>query len=63
MKTLHQHLDECEKRLLERTLHVCGYNKMKTGRLLGISRVTVYKLMKKHKILNKPVYFRVMPLR
>jgi len=40
-----------EKRHLLRVLKVCAYNKAEAARLLGVSRGTVYSLMRKHGIV------------
>jgi PAS domain S-box-containing protein len=46
-------LGEVEKRLLQHALKVTGYNITETARTLGIGRVTVYRKLKKHKLLER----------
>ncbi len=46
-------LEDMEKRLLQHALKVTGYNITETARSLGISRVTVYRKLKKHNLLER----------
>jgi two-component system response regulator AtoC len=46
-------LEDMEKRLLQHALEVTGYNITETARALGIGRVTVYRKLKKHNLLDR----------
>jgi two-component system, NtrC family, response regulator HydG len=43
---------ESERVLLQKTLDHCGNNRTRAARALGISRVTLYKKMKRHRLLT-----------
>jgi two-component system response regulator AtoC len=46
-------LEDIEKRLLQHALKVTGYNITETARALGIGRVTVYRKLRKHNLLER----------
>jgi transcriptional regulator with GAF, ATPase, and Fis domain len=46
-------LEDMEKQLLQHALEVMGYNITETARALGIGRVTVYRKLKKHNLLDR----------
>jgi len=46
--------DRAERALVEQALANCGYSRARTAHVLGISRVTLYKRMKKFGLMNVP---------
>ena len=55
--TLHRHRDQTERMVIQRALISNGYSRTRAADSLGISRVTLYKKMKKYGLMtgNQPV--------
>ncbi len=45
-----------ERAVIQRALVSCGYSRSRTAAALGISRVTLYKKMKKYDLMNLPLH-------
>jgi len=54
--SLHQQRDLIERNVIQRTLVNNGYSRARAADALGISRVTLYKKMKKYGLMNIPVH-------
>jgi two-component system, NtrC family, response regulator HydG len=48
--------DLAERTVIQRTLVNCGYSRARTATYLGISRVTLYKKMKKYRLMDVPLH-------
>jgi DNA-binding NtrC family response regulator len=56
IRSLREALEEPERRIIIQALQALNWNRQETARVLDINRTTLYKKMKKYKILdNKPV--------
>jgi transcriptional regulator with PAS, ATPase and Fis domain len=53
--SLHHQRDVIEKNIIQRALAFNGYNRARAADMLGISRVTLYKKMKKYGLLGMPL--------
>ena len=51
--SLHQHRDQAERGVIQRALVSSGFNRTRAADALGISRVTLYKKMKKYGLLKE----------
>jgi two-component system, NtrC family, response regulator HydG len=51
--SLHENRENSERSLIQQALISCGYSRAKTASKLGISRVTLYKKMKKYGLMNE----------
>ena len=54
--SLHQQRELIERNVIQRTLVNNGYSRARAADALGISRVTLYKKMKKYGLMNIPVH-------
>jgi DNA-binding NtrC family response regulator len=45
-----------ERAVIQRALVSCGYSRARAASALGISRVTLYKKMKKYDLMNLPLH-------
>jgi DNA-binding NtrC family response regulator len=52
--TLVQNREDVERSAIQRALMNCGYTRARAASALGISRVTLYKKMKKYGLMNAP---------
>ncbi|MBV8556376.1 MAG: hypothetical protein JO116_12505 [Planctomycetaceae bacterium] len=56
IRSLREALEEPERRIIIQALQALNWNRQETARVLDINRTTLYKKMKKYKILdNEPV--------
>jgi DNA-binding NtrC family response regulator len=55
-ETLHQQRDVNERKAIQRALATYGYSRARAADALGISRVTLYKKMKKHGLMAIPLH-------
>jgi DNA-binding NtrC family response regulator len=44
-----------ERNVIQKTLESCGHSRARTANALGISRVTLYKKMKKYGLMDEPI--------
>ena len=54
-ESLLQNREEVERSAIQRALMNCGYTRARAASFLGISRVTLYKKMKKYGLMETPV--------
>jgi transcriptional regulator with PAS, ATPase and Fis domain len=54
-ETLVQNREDVERSAIQRALANCGYTRARAASALGISRVTLYKKMKKYGLMESPV--------
>ncbi len=54
--SLHHNRDMAERTIIQRALISCQYSRARTASSLGISRVTLYKKMKKYGLMDVPVH-------
>ncbi|MBI5040609.1 MAG: helix-turn-helix domain-containing protein [Gammaproteobacteria bacterium] len=52
MRTLVAARGEAEKCTIEASLHCCGNNISEAARQLGVSRITLYRLLRKYRLVN-----------
>jgi DNA-binding NtrC family response regulator len=52
--TLSQSRQELERTIIEQALADCNYSRSRAAKRLGVSRVTLYKKMKKYRLFEKP---------
>lgn len=57
---LHQHRDQSERSIIQRALVSNGYNRSRAAEVLGVSRVTLYKKMKKYQLMTIPLPSQAM---
>jgi DNA-binding NtrC family response regulator len=55
-ETLHHQRDVIERNVIQRALINNGYSRSRAADALGISRVTLYKKMKKYGLMSIPVH-------
>jgi DNA-binding NtrC family response regulator len=53
--SLHHQRDVIERNIIQRALAFNGFNRARAADMLGISRVTLYKKMKKYGLLGTPL--------
>jgi len=53
IRSLKEALAEPEKRLIIQALQTSNWNRQETAQVLGVNRTTLYKKMKKYKIINE----------
>jgi two-component system response regulator HydG len=54
--TLHHQRDLIERNVIQRALANNGYSRARAAKMLGISRVTLYKKMKKYGLMSMPLH-------
>jgi DNA-binding NtrC family response regulator len=54
--TLHHNRELAERTIIQRALVSCGYSRARAAHHLGISRVTLYKKMKKYGLMEVPLH-------
>lgn len=55
VESLHRHRDLTERNVIQRALMTNGYSRSRAAESLGISRVTLYKKMKKYGLMDIPL--------
>jgi two-component system response regulator HydG len=53
---LHHDREIAERTSIQKALMISGYSRAQTAKMLGISRVTLYKKMKKYGLMNVPLH-------
>jgi transcriptional regulator with PAS, ATPase and Fis domain len=51
---LHDHCETAERLTIQRALRKCGQSRARAARLLGISSVTLWRKLKKHRLMSAP---------